>query len=165
MAVRAEVLHDDAPERGRRLAVVGVGLLLLVVVGAGWLRSTLPPPPLEVSVASVSGSSLEGDGFVRVLLSLESQGARDLAQAELTVAGARELGRHPAEFDGRGRMTVQVDVTPSCAAVAAGIAPGQLVLAVRDESGQRQQLVLVLPPEGPLERLMHHPCPGAGSSA
>ena len=164
MAARAEVLHDDAPERGRLLAVVGVALLLLVVAGGAWLRSTLPPPPLEVRVASVSGTSLEGDGFVRVLLALESQGASDLAQAELTVAGTREVGRHPAEFDGRGRATVQVDVTPSCAAVAAGIAPAQLALGVRDESGQRSQLVLVLPPEGPLERLMRHPCPDAPSS-
>jgi ribonuclease PH len=152
------MLHDDAPERGRRLAAVAAALLVLVVVGGAVVRSRLPPRPLEVSVASVSGTALQGDGFVRVLLALQAQGARDLAEAELTVAGSRELGRHPAEFDGRGRMTVQVDVTPSCAAVAAGIAPGQLALDVRDESGRRQRVVLVLPPEGPLERLLHHPC-------
>ena len=159
MAALVEVLRDDAPAAGRRLAVVGAGLLVALVGGGAWLRSTLPPPPLAVSLASVSGTALEGDGFVRVVLELEAQGARDVADTELTVAGTAEPGRHLGDFDGAGRLKVQVDVTPDCAVVAAGAAPAELALDVRAETGERQHVVLVVPPGGPLDRLMRHPCP------
>ena len=158
MAALVEVLRDDAPAAGRRLAVVGAGLLVALVGGGAWLRSTLPPPPLAVSLASVSGTALEGDGFVRVVLELEAEGARSLAEAQLTVAGTTEPGRQLGEFDGGG-VKVLVDVTPECAAVAAGGPPAELLLDVRTETGERRRLVLVVPPDGPLERLVQHRCP------
>ena len=157
MAALAEVLRDDAPATGRRLAVMGAALLVALVAGGAWLRSTLPPPPLDVRLASVSGSSLEGDGFVRVVLEVEAQGARHLVEAELTVAGTTEPGRQIGELG--DDLKVLVDLTPQCAVVAQGVAPAELVLDVRAETGERQRVVLVVPPGGPLERLLRRTCP------
>ncbi len=154
----ADELVDDAPERARRLGAVAVGLLVLVLVGGAVLRSTLPPPPLAVVLAELSGSTLEGDTFVRLNLSLEAQGARDVGDAVLTIAGSTSRGQHPTRFDGDGQMTVQVDVTPTCAQIADRVDPGTLELSLHDEQGRPQQVRLEVPSEGSLERLLRYPC-------
>ena len=132
--------------------------LLLVLAGGALLRSTLPPPPLAVDLAELSGSTLDGDSFVRLNLSLEATGARDLGDARLTIAGATQRGQHPARFDGDGRMTLQVDVTLTCAQVAAGVQTGVLDLSLHDQEGRAREVRLEVPAEGSLQRLLRYPC-------
>ena len=159
----ADVLVDDAAERGRRLWLLAGGLLACLLVGGAVLRSTLPPPPLAVSLAGLSGSALEGDSFVRINLSLRAEGVRDLGDARLTVAGASQRGQHPTRFDGDGRLTLQVDVTPACEAVAQEIGAGVLELSLHDAQGRARQVELAVPAEGQFERLLRYRCrPSAG---
>jgi hypothetical protein len=154
----ADELLDDAPERTRRLGALAVGLLGLVLVGGAVLRSTLPPPPLAVALAGLSGSTLEGDTFVRLNLSLQAEGARDVGDARLTIAGATSRGQHPARFDDDGRMTLQVDVTPACTSIEDGLTAGTLELSLRDERGRARDITLDVPAERSLERLLRYPC-------
>ena len=154
----ADELLDDADERTRRLAALGAGLLLVVLAGGAALRSALPPAPPSVGLAGLSGSALDGESFVRLNLSLRAEGVRQLGDARLTVAGATARGQHPPAFDRRGRMTLQVDVTPACADVAAGATSGRLDLALRDEQGRSRQVRLDVPADGPLERLLRYRC-------
>ena len=153
-----ELLVDDASDRTRRVAVAGVVLLLGLAAGGAALRSTLPPEPLDVALASVSGTALQGESFVRLQLKLRSSGAQALGGAALTVAGTTQSGSHPPAFDGDGRLTVQVDVTPACEAVAAGVGTGQLDLEVRDDAGELRALRLDVPSAGRLERLLRYRC-------
>jgi hypothetical protein len=154
----ADELVDDAAERGRRLWLLAGSLLAGVLVGGAVLRSTLPPPPLAVSLADLSGSALDGDSFVRINLSLHAQGVRDLGDAHLTVAGASQRGQHPTRFDGDGRLTLQVDVTPACADIAQDIDAGVLELSLHDAQGRPRQVQLAVPAEGQLERLLRYRC-------
>ncbi|CAA9341518.1 MAG: hypothetical protein AVDCRST_MAG07-2398 [uncultured Frankineae bacterium] len=154
----ADELVDDAAERSRRLGALAVGLLVLVLGGGAALRSTLPPPPLAVDLADLSGSTLAGDSFVRVNLSLRASGARDVGDARLTMAGATSRGQHPSRFDGDGRMTVQVDLTPACARLADGIGPGRLDLSLHDAQGRARQVRVAVPAEGSLDRLLRYRC-------
>jgi hypothetical protein len=154
----ADELLDDAAERARRLGALAVGLLVLVLGGGAVLRSTLPPPPLAVAVADLSGSTLDGDSFVRLNLSLEASGVRDVGDARLTIAGSTQRGQHPARFDGDGRMTLQVDVTPTCAQVVDGLEAGTLDLSLRDEEGRTRQVRVAVPAESSLERLLRYRC-------
>ena len=154
----ADELVDDAAERVRLLGALGVGLLLLVLAGGAVLRSALPPPPLAVSVADLSGSTLDGDSFVRLNLSLQASGARDLDGASLTIAGSTQRGQHPTRFDGDGRVTVQVDVTPACASIVGGVGAGTLDLSLHDAQGRARQVRLEIPAEGSLERLLRYRC-------
>ena len=153
----ADVLVDDGPRRLRRLGGVGGALLLAVVAGGAALRSTLPPPPLDVRLAGMSGTALRGESFIRLHVTLEESGARDLQDAVLTVAGTSQRGQHPTVFDD-GRMTVQVDLTPVCAALRPDVAEGVLDLRLRDASGDARQVRLSIPAEGQLERLLHYRC-------
>lgn len=165
MADAADLLVDDAPDRTRRVVVVGVVLLLAVAAGATAVRSTLPPEPLDVAVASVSGTALQGDSFVRVHLHLRARGAQGLGEAAFTVAGTTQRGQHPPAFDDQGRMVLQVDVTPACSAVGADVGAGLLDLQVRDETGDTRHLQLDVPSSGQLERLVRYRCrPSAGTA-
>ena len=150
------MLVDDAPRHLRRVGAVGAGLLVALVAGATALRGTLPPPPLEVRVAGVSGTALQGESFIRLHVSLEQSGARALDEAVLTVAGTRSRGRHPTAFDD-DRVTVQVDLTPSCASLQ-DLAPGVLDLRLHDASGDARQVRLDIVTDGQLERLLRYRC-------
>ena len=156
----ADELVDDAAQRSRRLGALAVGLLVLLVAGGAVLRSTLPPPPLAVDLAGLSGSTLDGDSFVRLNLALQTTGARELGDARLTIAGATQLGQHPTRFDGDGRMTLQVDVTPTCTQVAEGVGAGRLDLSLQDAQGRARQVRLEVPAQGSLERLLRYRCAG-----
>ena len=149
------MLVDDAPSRLRRVAAVGGLLLVVLVAGAAALRSTLPPPPLEVRLTGVSGTALRGESFIRLHLTLEQSGARDLDDAVLTIAGTTQRGQHPGVFDD-GRTTVQVDITPQCAARQPE--PGVLDLRLHDASGEARQVSLGVPADGQLERLLRYRC-------
>lgn len=151
------MLVDDAPGRLRRVAAVGGALLLALVAGAAALRSTLPPPPLEVRLAGVSGTALRGESFIRLHLTLEQSGARDLEDAVLTVAGTTQRGQHPTAFDD-GRMTVQVDLTPACTALRPDLAAGVLDLRLHDASGDARRVQVGVPADGQLERLLRYRC-------
>lgn len=161
----ADVLVDDAADRARRLAATGVGLLLVVLVGATILRSTLPPPPVVVDLAGVSGSALDGESFVRLHLLLRSDGVSDLGTAQLTVAGGTHGGQHLTAVDEDGVLRLQVDVTPVCTDVAAGRTAGRLDLELLDERGRSHEVRLAVPAEGPLDRLLRYRCrePSPGS--
>jgi hypothetical protein len=153
----ADVLVDDAPRRLRRLGAAGGGLLLALVAGGAALRSTLPPPPLEVRLVGLSGTALQGESFVRFHVTLEETGARDLQDALLTVGGTTQRGQHPTAFDS-GRLTVQVDVTPSCAAVRDGVSAGVLDLRLHDASGDARRVQVEVPADAQLERLLRYRC-------
>jgi hypothetical protein len=157
----ADVLVDDAPPRLHRLALVCGGLLVALVAGAGALRSTLPPPPLEVRIAGLSGTALKGESFVRLHVVLEQSGARTLDEAVLSVAGTRQRGQHATTFDD-GRLTVQVDVVPACASLLPEVAAGVLDLRVHDASGDARRVRLSLPADGQLERLLRYRCTERG---
>jgi hypothetical protein len=133
-------------------------LFALLVVGGTVLRSTLPPPPLQVALASLDGSALAGDSFVRLQVQLRGQGVQALGDVRLTVAGVTQRGLHAQAFDDDGRVTVQVDVTPACAALAGGVRPGSLHVQVRDTSGATRMLQLPVPTRGSLERLLRYRC-------
>lgn len=154
----ADVLVDDAPSRLRRLGVVGGALLLAVVAGGAALRSTLPPPPLEVRLSGLSGTALRGESFIRLHVTLEQSGARDLEDAVLTIAGTTARGQHPPVFDDDGGTTVQVDLTPTCASAGQEPAPGVLELQVRDASGDRRQVTLSVPADSQVQRLLRYRC-------
>ncbi len=156
----ADVLVDDAPRRLRRLGAVAAGLLVALVAAGAALRSTLPPPPLEVRLAGLSGTALQGESFVRLHVTVEESGAGDLEDALLTVAGTTQRGQHPTAFDG-GRLTVQVDVTPLCASLQEGVAGGVLELRLHDASGDERQVQVDIPPDPRLERLLRYRCAGA----
>jgi hypothetical protein len=153
----ADVLVDDAPSRLRRVAAVGGALLVALVAGGAALRSTLPPPPLEVRLAGVSGTALRGESFIRLHLTLEQSGARDLDDAVLTLAGTTQRGQHPTAFSD-GRTTVQVDITPRCAASQPDLGGGVLDLQLHDASGDARQVTLGVPADGQLERLLRYRC-------
>ena len=153
----ADVLVDDAPGRTRRLAVVGGALLLALVAGAALLRSTLPPPPVELRLAEVTGTALQGDSFVRLDLRLEQSGVRDLEEAVLTVAGTVERGQRPTTFSD-GRMTVQIDVSPPCAALLPSAAPAVLDLRLHDEAGDLRQVAVDVPVDEEFQRLLRYRC-------
>ena len=153
----ADVLVDDAARRSRRLAAVGGAVLLTLVGGAAALRSTLPPPPLELRLAGVTGTALQGESFVRLNLTLEQSGVQDLEEAVLTVAGTTERGLRPTTV-ADGRMTVQIDVSPPCAALLPGLAPGVLALRLTDAAGERRQVAVHVPADEQLVRLLHHRC-------
>lgn len=153
----ADVLVDDAPHRLRRLGLAGGALLLALVAGGAALRSTLPPPPLQVAVAGLTGTALQGESFVRLHLTLEASGARRLDDAVLTVAGTTQRGQHPSRFDG-DRATVQVDVTPVCASLRQDPAAGVLDLRLRDDAGAAREVRLALPADPRLERLLRYRC-------
>ena len=154
----ADVLVDDEPRRTIRLGVVGGGLLLTLVAGGAALRSTLPPPALDVRLAGVSGTALRGESFVRLHVGVEHSGARGLEDAVLTVAGTTQRGSYPAAFDDDGRLTVQVDLAPVCASVQGDVAAGVLELRVLDESGDARQVALRIPADDRLERLLRYRC-------
>ena len=156
-----DLLEQDAPGRARLLGLVAAGLLLAIAAGAAAVRSSLPPTPLTVQLSSLDGSALVGESFVRLQVQLQSTGAQGLGDARLTVAGATGRGLHRPGFDDQGRLTVQVDVTPDCATVAAGVPPGTLDLRVRDEDGGRRLVQLDVPTEGRLERLVRYRCRSA----
>lgn len=158
MAQGAELLDDGAHGRPRRVVAAGAALLAVLVAAGAALRSTLPPPPLQVALASLDGSALDGDSFVRLQVQLRGQGVRGLGDVQLTVAGVTERGLHPDVFDDDGRMTVQVDVTPACPEVAGGVRPGSLDLQVRDVDGALRRLQLPVPTRGSLERLLRYRC-------
>ncbi len=151
------MLVDDAPSRLRRVAAVGGALLLALVAGATALRSTLPPPPLDVRLAGVSGTALRGESFIRLHLTLEQSGARDLDDAVLTIAGTTQRGQHATAFDD-GRTTVQVDITPQCAGPQPDLATGVLDLRLHDASGDAREVTLGVPADGQLERLLRYRC-------
>ncbi len=153
----ADVLVDDAPRRLRRLGAVGGGLLLAVVAGGAALRSTLPPPPLEIRLAGMSGTALRGESFIRLHVTLEESGARNLEDAVLTVAGTTQRGQHPTAFED-GRMTVQVDITPVCASLQQDLTPGVLELRLQDASGDARQVQVDIPADAQLERLLRYRC-------
>ena len=155
----ADVLVDDAPRRTLRLGVVGGGLLLALVAGGAALRSTLPPPELDVRLAGVSGTALRGESFVRLHVGVEHSGARGLEDAVLTVAGTTQRGSYPATFDDDdGRLTVQVDLAPVCASVQGDVAAGVLELRVLDTSGDARDVTLSIPADARLERLLRYRC-------
>lgn len=160
----ADELADDGGDRVRRLAAVAAALLLALLAGGAALRSTLPPAPLSVGLAGLSGSALEGESFVRLNLSLQARGVRDLGEARLTVAGASSRGQRLSAVDAEGRTTLQVDVTPACAQVAAGHTSGELELSLRDEQGQPRRVRLSVPADGPLERLLRYRCRTPGGA-
>ena len=153
----ADVLVDDAPRRVRRLGVVAGALLLSVVAGGAALRSTLPPPPLEVRLAGVTGTALQGESFIRLHVTVEQSGARDVQDAVLTVAGTTQRGTHPTDFDG-GRMTVQVDLAPVCASLEQELPAGVLDLSVRDATGADRRAAVDVPAGPRLERLLRYRC-------
>lgn len=153
----ADVLVDDAPHRLRRLGAVTGALLLVLVAGAAALRSTLPPPPLELRLAGVSGTALRGESFVRLHVTLEESGAQDLEEAVLTVAGTSQRGQHPTTF-ADGRMTVQVDLSPACASLRDDVPPGVLDLRLHDASGDLRQVSVDIPADAQLERLLRYRC-------
>jgi len=153
----ADVLVDDAPGRLRRLGAVVVGVLVALVAGGAALRSTLPPPPPDVRLTGLSGSALRGDSFLRLHLTLEASGARELEDAVLSVAGTTQRGRHPTAFDG-GRVTVQVDLVPDCASVQGDLAAGVLDLRLHDTSGNARQVQVEVPADAQLERLLRYRC-------
>ena len=121
------------------------------------LRATLPPPPLDVRVADLAGSALDGESFVRLHLQLQGSGVDALGDARLTYGGTSGRGLHPASFDGSDRMTVQVDLTPDCA-LAGASAPASLDLEVRDAEGRDRLLRVGVPDGTPLERLVRYRC-------
>lgn len=151
------MLVDDAPRRLRRLGALGGALLLALVAGGAALRSRLPPPPLEIRLAGVSGTALRGESFIRLHVTLEQSGARDLEDAVLTIAGTTQRGQHPTAFDG-GRMTVQVDLTPMCATLPQDVAGGVLDLRLHDTSGDARQVQVDIPADARLERLLRYRC-------
>jgi len=160
-----ELLVDDAPDRTRRVVAAGVALLVVVALGGAALRSTLPPEPLDVDLAALSGTALHGESFVRLHLQLRASGADGLDGAAFTVAGTTQSGQYPPSFDGDGRMTVQVDVTPACDAVAGGVGTGQLDLEVVDDTGETRALRLDVPSGGQVERLLRYRCGTSGRAA
>ena len=151
-----ELLEDDAPSRARWVAAVALVLLVALVGGGAALRSSLPPPPLEVRVAELAGSALDGESFVRLHVLLQGSGVDSLGDARLTYAGTSGRGLHPVAFDGNGRMTVQVDLTPACPPAVG--APASLDLSVRDDDGRDRQLRVDVPEGTPLERLVRYRC-------
>ncbi len=153
------MLVDDAAQRLRRLSLVAGGVLVALVAGGAALRSTLPPRPLEVRSTGVSGTALQGEGFVRLNVTLEASGARELDDAVLTVAGVTQRGQHPPAFDDDdGRATVQLDLTPACASVPDDLADGVLELQLRDESGAAQRVQIAIPADSSLVRLLRYRC-------
>ncbi len=153
----ADVLVDDAPRRTRTLVVVGGALLLALGAGAALLRSTLPPPRVELRLAGVTGTALQGDSFVRLNLALEQSGVRDLDEAVLTVAGTVERGQRPTTVTD-GRMTVQIDVSPPCASLLQGAAPAVLDLRLRDQAGDLRQVAVDVPLDEEFQRLLRYRC-------
>lgn len=161
----SELLVDDAADRTRRVGLAGVVLLVAVTAAGAALRSTLPPEPLDVQLVSWSATALRDERFVRVQLRLQASGAQSLGRATFRVAGSTDTARHLRAFDGDGRMTVQVDVVPVCAAVEAGVGTGQLDLELRDDAGDTQSLVMDMPFTLRLERLLRSRCSGADGGA
>lgn len=157
MAAGAELLTDDAARRTRQVVGAGAALLVLVVAGGAALRSTLPPPPLGVALSGLTGSALDGESFVRLDLSLRLSGVDALGDSELTVAGTTSRGLRLVRDD-RDRARLQVDVTPDCGQVEAGATGGQLVLRVEDSAGDPRSLVVDVPADGPLDRLLRYRC-------
>lgn len=131
--------------------------MLGLLAGATALRSTLPPPRLEVRVVGVSGTALRDESFVRLHVTVEQSGARDLEDAVLTVAGMRQRGSHPSTFDD-GRTTVQVDLTPDCGAPQQDLGAGVLELRLHDTQGDARQVRLEVPADAALGRLLRYRC-------
>jgi hypothetical protein len=152
-----DVLVDDARGRSRSLALVGGAVLVALVAGAAALRSTLPPPELELRLDGVTGTALQGESFVRLNLALEQSGVRELEEAVLTVAGTTERGQRPTTLHD-GRMTVQIDVSPPCAALLQDLAPGVLDLRLHDASGDVRQVAVDVPADEQLVRLLRYRC-------
>lgn len=155
-----EVLDDGGRARGRRAVAAGIALAVALVVGGALVRSTLPPPPLSVSLAGLDGSALAGDSFVRLHLRLDLQGVRALDDVRLTVAGVTQRGLHPDGLHDDAAV-VQVDVTPVCpdAGLDRGL-PGRLEVQVRDSAGDTRRVQLDVPTAGRLERLVRYRCAG-----
>jgi hypothetical protein len=153
-----DLLGDDAGGRTRAVVVVAGLLTLAVVLGGALVRAAAPPVPLAVEVAALDGSALAGDSFVRLHLQLRAQGASTLGDARLTVAGTSQRGVHRGRFDGRGRLTVQVDLTPTCGMVGQGVDGGSLDLGLRDSTGAERELRVPVPPSPRLERLVRYRC-------
>ncbi len=157
VAAGAELLTDDAARRTRQVVGAAVALLALVVGGGAALRSTLPPPPLAVALSDLTGSALDGESFVRLDLSLRLSGVDALADGELTVAGTTASGLRLVR-DGDDRARVRVDLTPDCAQVDAGATGGELTLRLQDADGDPRSLLVDVPADGPLERLLRYRC-------
>jgi len=154
---RVDVL--DADPRSGSQAVVVAAALLLTVVAAGTALRDRSPAPLLIRLEQLDGSALRDESFVRLHVQLEAEGASGLGEVRLRLAGADSLGQHPAGFDDRGRVLVQVDLTPRCGLVAEDLLPtGSLAVQVRDSEGHRRLIELPVPTEGQLERLVRYRC-------
>ncbi len=100
---------------------------------------------------------------MRLRIRLATVGASGVDGVRLQVAGADSPGQHPRTLDGDGRVTVQIDLTPRCEALAVGtpssaLPDGTLAVRVRDVEGRERAVQLPVPTEGPLERLVRYRC-------
>lgn len=135
----------------------GAGLLALLV-GVVLVLPEGPPGPLAVRVLSLDGSALRGEAFVRLQLGVQADGARELGEVRMALAGSSSLGQSPEGLDDDGRATVQVDLVPPCPLDPADLARGTLQLTVVDDGGASRQVEVPLPRGGPLERLVRYRC-------
>ncbi len=136
--------------------VVAAGVLALTVGVLAVLRDG-PPAPLQVRVESLDGSALRGETFVRLQLDVRTEGAAELGEVRLLLAGVRALGLSPDGLDD-GRATVQVDLVPACPRAVTELAAAALEVTVVDDAGRDRTVLVDLPDDGPLERLVRYRC-------
>ena len=139
----------------RRALVAGAVVLLLVAAGA--LLRDGPPGPLQVRLASLDGSALRGEAFVRLQLGVQVDGARELGEVRLVLAGTSALGLSPGGL-ADGRATVQVDLVPPCPQALQAYVDAALDVTVVDRAGRSRDVRLALPDAGPLARLGRFRC-------
>lgn len=151
-----DVLVAEPGSRPSRRALLGGAVVLLVLSGTVLLRDG-PPGPLVVRLASLDGSALRGESFVRLQLGVSVDGGSELAEVRLLLAGASALGLSP---DGLvdGEATVQVDLVPPCPQAVQEYVDAELEVVVLDEAGRSRTVRLALPDDGPLERLVRFRC-------
>ena len=156
----AEPEPGTGPSR-RALVAAAVALLLL---GAATVRRDGPPVPLQVRLASLDGSALRGESFVRLQVGLNIEGARQLDGARMLLAGTNALGLSPDGLspDGLtdGEATVQVDLVPPCPQSLQAYVDAVLAVTLVDDAGESREVRLALPDDGPFERLVRFRCAG-----
>lgn len=139
----------------RRALVAGVALLLLL--STALLLRDGPAVPVDVRLSSLDGSALRGESFLRLQLGMQVDGARELGEVRVVLAGTSALGLSPDGLSD-GEATVQVDLVPPCPQSLAAYVDAELAVTVVDDAGRSRAVRLALPDDGPFERLVRYRC-------
>ena len=159
-----DVLVAEPGTGPARQALAAAAGALLLLIGAATVLRDGPPVPLEVRLASLDGSALRGESFVRLQLGVSVEGATQLDEARMVLAGTSALGLSPDGLspDGLsdGEATVQVDLVPPCPQSLQAYVDAVLAVTLVDDAGESREVRLALPDDGPFERLVRFRCAG-----